>query len=153
MMRPVLPYKSEINFKVEQVTDVAVVQTIARQFAASHGFSIQQQWEFAIAVSEAASNIVKYASSGLIALGYCESESEASYLEFETKDEGTGIGSIDLALKDDVSEGVHLVDEKTICARRGLGLGLGTIQRLMDNISIENMEPAGVRVYGRKYRK
>lgn len=151
-MPPASPSESVIRIVVEQTTDVAVVQTVARRFAMQCGFSGREQWEFAIAVSETASNMVKYANGGRITLRHLIDENEREYLEFESRDKGLGIASIDLAVEDSVSEGVRLTDEQMIHKRRGLGLGLGAIRRLMDKIEIENMEKGGVRVVGRKYR-
>jgi len=144
---------SEASVSVEHATDSTLAQSLAKRFASYWRFSTKQQWEFAIAVGEASSNMIKYARGGHIVMRFRETQSQSAYIEFEARDKGPGIDSIRLAMEDAVSQGVHITDEQAIHVRRGLGYGLGAIRRLVDDFSIENLDKGGVRVIGRKYRR
>jgi serine/threonine-protein kinase RsbT len=126
----------EESLEIRALSDVAVAQTRARSMAAAAGFPRRAQWEIATAVSEAATNIVKHASHGWVHLRVIPAT--LLCFEFEAVDHGTGIGDVDLAIRDGVSEGTDLSVPGPIVARRGLGLGLGAIRRLMDRLEVSS---------------
>jgi serine/threonine-protein kinase RsbT len=126
-----------------------VVQVTARSFATDAGFSTQACWEFAIAASEAATNIIKYGGGGEVRLR--TGGDSRVYVEVEARDRGQGIADLARALEDGVSENRTLAEETTLQNRRGLGLGLGSISRMTDELEISRREGGGTVVRARKY--
>jgi anti-sigma regulatory factor (Ser/Thr protein kinase) len=127
-----------VTVRVERELDVVICQQKARAFAAEIGFDLRAQWEIAIAVSEAATNIRKYAGAGWVSFRPLEGEPPG--LEFEALDEGRGIGDLEAALQDGISQGRSALADGDVSRRRGLGLGLGTIRRLMGSLEIESVD-------------
>ncbi len=138
-----------LTIQVSRSLDIVICQRRARAFAAAVGFSQREQWELAIAVSEAVSNILKYAGSGELRLRRTPVDTDG--VEFEAVDQGHGIADLDVALRDGTSEGHDASDDGRVVTRRGLGLGLGTILRIMDNVEIESTE-SGTCIRGRRWR-
>lgn len=133
---------------VRRVADVVVCQRKARAYAAEVGFGLREQWAVAIAVSEAVTNILKYAGGGVLHLRAVAGEPAG--LEFEAVDEGRGIGDLEAALCDGITEGRPASGDLTVRTRRGLGLGFGTIRRLMHEMVAES-SGSGTRVRARLY--
>jgi serine/threonine-protein kinase RsbT len=98
-------------------------------------------------VSEAASNIVKFGGGGTLRLRFVVDPSAG--LEIEATDHGPGIPDLDQARLDGVSEGSRRSDGGDPRRFGGLGLGLGTIQRLTDELIIDT-GPRGTRIVARK---
>ncbi len=144
------PSCSERTLAVAKESDLAVAKTAARLFAEAAGGNREVQWAFAISVSEAASNMVKFAGGGTVTLR--AGLEEGMYVEFEAVDQGPGILEIEKALQDGFSEGQDLyqLEWLDIRKRRGLGTGLGAIRRLMDALEIQNLPQGGLRVRARK---
>lgn len=150
-MMPGAPSSSpELRIGVLRQAEVIQVQIKARKFAAAAGLSTRAQWELAIAVSEAATNMVKYAGGGVIVLR--ELAAPRAGVEFEARDQGGGITSIERALQDHVSDDLHLLERADPRSARGLGLGLGAIHRLMDEVEIDARPGEGTSIRGRKWR-
>ena len=73
-------------------------------------------------------------------------------LEITVEDRGPGIEDVDSALLDGFSEGRMLTEEELMTRpRRGLGTGLGAVQRMMDSLRFENRESGGLRVVACKW--
>lgn len=97
----------------------------AREFAAAQGAAEQLVADVALAVSEAVTNVVKYAyGQGVDGSIELTAEAERDYLEIWVKDRGPGFGS---------------------GSEDGLGLGLSIIARLCDDMKIIQ-EGAGTEV-------
>ncbi|HRI10936.1 MAG TPA: ATP-binding protein [Nannocystaceae bacterium] len=139
---------AEERYAIARESEIVALQVHARAFAAAAGLGKVACWEFAIAVSEATTNMVKYGGGGEVFLR--RGDGPRPYVEFEARDRGRGIDSIDLALVDNVSEGVD-AREASPLRRRGLGLGLGAIQRLTDEVEIQSERGAGTTLRGRKW--
>lgn len=135
---------------IDREADIVVAQQRARNLAREQGFDLKAQWEIAIAVSEAAGNMFKYAGSGQIALYVLDADPPA--IEFTAIDRGAGIADLDSALRDGVSQGRELSLEPNVTGRTGLGLGLGAIGRLMDELQIDST-PQGTCLRARRYRR
>lgn len=116
----------------------------AARFAEDAGFSGNEIWEIAIAVSELTTNVLKFARTGMITL--CRIQSPHPGIELIVEDQGPGIDDIETAVIDGYSEGRFLAEDRWIRARNGLGAGLGAVRRLMDRVEIENKPEGGVRV-------
>jgi anti-sigma regulatory factor (Ser/Thr protein kinase) len=123
--------------------DVVIVQMRARKFAADAGLPRRRQLEFAIAASEAATNLLKHAGSGTITF-----RAGHAFIELEAIDHGAGISDLESALCDGISRGQSVAGSPR---RNGLGLGLGAISRLTDAIEIES-SPHGTRLRARIHR-
>jgi anti-sigma regulatory factor (Ser/Thr protein kinase) len=122
---------------VADAADVAVVQSVARSFGAAAGLGSQDQWALATAATEAATNILKFSGHGWVTFRVLADPS--GVVEFHAVDVGpTGPG---------LADGVVPVASP---ASRGLGCGLGAIQRLMDQTAVENLPGGGFSVTARK---
>lgn len=127
---------------------MAYVQVRARAFARAARMPARSQWAYAIVASELASNVLKYGPTGTLTLR--ARETPMPCVEIETVDAGRGIGDVEQALRDGISEGIdHARAGTPLQARRGLGLGLGAVRRLADSLTIETREGGGTRVLAR----
>ncbi len=150
-MPPVSSSKPEpMAIAITSSTDVLIARRGARRLAAELGFDKRAQWEIAIAVSEAASNISKYTPGGVVTLTGHKEESGGGFFAFEALDDGKGIDDIPFALRDGVSQGRDLATYEGPDRPRSLGSGLGAIVRLMDHVSISNRAQGGLAIVARK---
>ncbi len=118
----------------------------ARAFAEALGFAVRAQWEVSIATSELATNMFKHAGGGVIKLDF---DAPQAALVVEAVDKGKGIGDVQAALADGFSRGGRLKPDRERIEGEGFGVGLGSIQRMMDDVTIES-GPGGTRVIARK---
>ena len=133
-------------------TDMLIAQRGARRLAAELGFDERGQWEIAIAVSEAASNISKYAPGGVVTLLGHKEDGVGGFFEFEALDDGEDIDDISLAMRDGVTQGRDLTTREGPDRPRSLGSSLGAIVWLMDKVSLSNSNrvQGGLSVVARK---
>lgn len=122
------------------LADVGTAISAARRVAEHAGFSETDQYLIATAVSELATNMVRYAGGGEVALRVIESVTGLG-VEVVAQDSGPGIEDIEAAMQDNYSSG------------GSLGLGLPGIQRIMDEFSIESTPGEGTRCVARKWRE
>lgn len=101
------------------------------------GFTLVDVETIALATSELATNLVRYAKGGAIHLASI-SETGRSGLRLESHDLGPGIDDTAVAIQDGFSTG------------GGLGGGLGGVRRLMDGFQLSS-SPAGTHVTAYKY--
>jgi anti-sigma regulatory factor (Ser/Thr protein kinase) len=122
----VIPITTEI--------DTFIARRASREMAREAGFSSRDYSLIEIAVSELASNVIKYARRGLIRLS-----SLPDGMEIICEDEGPGI-----------------VDPDTILTRRGrsktgLGIGLRGVSHIMDQFEIKAEPGRGTTITARKW--
>jgi serine/threonine-protein kinase RsbT len=129
---------NDITFEILEPSDNAQVIYTTREMTARIGFDETQQYLIASAVSELSTNITRYATKGFVSLKI-DIGIEKSYFEVTAEDQGPGIVDIAEALKDNVSSG------------GGLGLGLPSVKRIMDDFVIESTPGKGTRVIARKW--
>ena len=122
------------------LADVGTAIAAARRTAEQAGFNETDQYLIATAVSELATNIVRYAGSGEIWLHLIETTDENG-IEVIAQDSGPGIPDIELAMQESYSSG------------GSLGLGLPGIKRIMDEFAIQSSPEAGTRCTAKKWRK
>jgi serine/threonine-protein kinase RsbT len=114
----------------------------ARRFAAWLGFRHAEQARFALCVAELSSNAARHAGSGRIQLA--ELREPRAGCTVRAEDDGPGIASIADALRDGFSEGRWLTPDVPFGRRRGLGVGLGTVCRLMDDVRVASRPRGGL---------
>ena len=121
------------TIEVQQAADVDHATEAARQFALGIGFSAPESEQLALAAAELASNLVRHAGGGSIKLTLLDS-SQRRGIQIESHDNGPGIANVELALTDGYS------------TAGGLGHGLGTINRMVDELEFHQGPPPGLRI-------
>ncbi|HEX7932973.1 MAG TPA: SpoIIE family protein phosphatase [Paraburkholderia sp.] len=120
----------EATLSLTDKSGVADVRRRAVHMAHALGLSEKRQADAALIVTEAATNILKYAGQGEITLkSYREGASQA--LEIIALDRGPGIANVTSAMTDGFSSG------------GSLGAGLGTIERHSTRFDIYSVTGAG----------
>jgi anti-sigma regulatory factor (Ser/Thr protein kinase) len=122
----------------------------AKAFAMKAGFGARAQWEVSIVASELATNALKFAGEGEVRLRHVAHPREA--IVVEVVDGGRGISDVRAALVDGFSEGAMLSVDRPRHEQQGLGVGLGSVQRLMDTVEIETDATHGTRIVAWKFR-
>jgi anti-sigma regulatory factor (Ser/Thr protein kinase) len=118
---------------VEATADVRRAREAALAVAGNVGFGTPVCEEIALAVTELATNLLRHAASGTITVGAEESNGRRGIV-IQSNDRGPGIADIERAMTDGYS------------TAGGLGMGLGTINRLMDDLEIHPEEHGGLHV-------
>jgi serine/threonine-protein kinase RsbT len=90
-----------------------------------------------LAVSELATNLVRYAPGGEVVVATCARDLGRG-IAVSSCDGGPGIADVEQALRDGFSSG------------SGLGSGLPAVRRLMDDFTLTT-SPAGTRIEARKW--
>src|SRR5262249_839651 len=98
---------------------------VARTISSSVGFDARAVEEITIAASELASNLVKHARCGTLSLTPVEQDGRIG-IQIVSEDSGPGISNIEQAMTDGAS------------TAGSLGCGLGSVNRLMHEFSIES---------------
>jgi serine/threonine-protein kinase RsbT len=119
--------------------DVIAARQQGRDLAAQHGFSAGDQTVIAVAISEIARNIVRYAKAGEVLLRAVNSANRTGIVVI-ARDQGPGIRDVELALQDGYS------------TSGGLGLGLPGARRLVDEFDIQSEIGKGTTVTMKKWR-
>ncbi|APR83275.1 Anti-sigma B factor RsbT [Minicystis rosea] len=121
-----------------------------RRFAAELGFSPAEQARLAVCVAELASNAAKHAGRGRIELAEVTAPPRTPDAPMvigcrvRAIDEGPGIAAVDDALRDGFSEGRPLTPDTPLSERRGLGIGLGAVCRLMSEVRVISRSGGGL---------
>jgi serine/threonine-protein kinase RsbT len=126
-------------------------RSAVRELARSMGFHETAIAELVIVVSELASNILKYAGSGEIALSRVERVPGGTALEITARDAGPPIADFATALRDGWTDRAP-IDPAVLLRRPGLGAGLGAVARLTDELSYV-AEPTGKAIICLRYLK
>lgn len=123
---------------VETARDVERGSELAKGVAHSLGFSPEHGEELALVAKELGTNLLRHAGHGKLILTAIQTGARKG-IQIESDDSGPGIANIDQALADGFS------------TAGGLGLGLGTVNRLMDELDIHSAARAGVHVLCRRW--
>ena len=118
--------------------EYAIIETI--DYSSRIGFGKTEQTLIATAVSELATNVLRYAGRGEIILRVAEKAGRLGIEIFAT-DAGPGIPDVESALRDGFST-----------TRNSLGLGLSAVRRIMDEFEISSVSGEGTRIRARKWR-
>jgi serine/threonine-protein kinase RsbT len=119
---------------VRREVDVEHAVRTARSAADRLGFDRIGAESVALAASELARNLLRYATDGVLTIRDLADRG----LELESTDAGPGIGDVALALADRHSTG------------QGLGDGLGAVKRLMTEFEIST-SPTGTCIKARRW--
>ena len=130
----------ETIIDLAELSDHARVVYAVRHLTAQMGFDENQQYLIATAASEASTNVSRYAEKGKVTLRSVGDGDRVGF-EFAVEDRGPGIQDIEGAMEEGVSSG------------HGLGLGLSSIKRIMDEFEIQSEPGAGTRIVARKWRR
>jgi serine/threonine-protein kinase RsbT len=121
---------------------------IAGRFAARAGLSPRREREFAIAVAELASNAVRHAGGGSVSF---RALAEPPGVSATVRDEGPGLADERRAFLDGHSGGRrHLRGETSVTG--SLGVGLGAVRRLSDEVRVSTGPDCGTEITIVKYR-
>ena len=136
-----MPVKTieEIKLKLEQPSDNAQVVMMTRNLARTVGFDLTGQFLIACAVSELSTNIIRHVGRGQIILRMVQKDRVLG-LEVEARDQGPGIEDIEKALQDHYS------------TKKGLGLGLSSVKRIMDYFHIQSAPNQGTVIRAGKWQ-
>jgi anti-sigma regulatory factor (Ser/Thr protein kinase) len=126
------------EFIVADAVTCGAAQLSARRMALAIGFSGTASEEIALAVAEMGMNLVKHAGSGYLALRAVLDESRMG-IEVETSDHGPGMSDVEKSFADGYS------------TSGSLGYGLGTINRLMDDVDIRSTPSSGTHMVCRRW--
>jgi anti-sigma regulatory factor (Ser/Thr protein kinase)/serine/threonine protein phosphatase PrpC len=118
--------------------DVLRTTKLARNCAAAIGFPAAHCDEIGLVVTELASNLIRHASGGTITLAPARSSGRTG-IEVQSLDNGPGISDVERAITDGYS------------TAGGLGLGLGTVNRLMDELDISPGSSGGLHILCRRW--
>jgi anti-sigma regulatory factor (Ser/Thr protein kinase) len=130
--------KARRSVRVRAESDVPHAVLSATDFARSVGFSDTESRSLGTVVSELATNILKYAHSGSVAIEEVL-ERRRRGIQVTVSDRGPGIEDVQRALQD------HYSSSGT------LGLGLPGVRRMVDDFDIESTVGVGTRVVVRKW--
>src|SRR5579864_2180982 len=123
-------------YAVDDWSDVAITRHQARRLAREHGIEPRRAGEVAIVVSELASNIVKYAVCGEIALCVTiMAGGGGMVLTVQARDSGPPIHDLATAMLDGHDDRGP-IDPAMMAQRGGLGTGLGAVARLADSVEV-----------------
>jgi serine/threonine-protein kinase RsbT len=120
---------------IEREDDVYIASTIGKMTAEDLGLNKSQQTKLVVSIMELARNIVYYAGKGEIFINPIKSYG----IEIIAVDKGPGIIDIDKILKNEIP------------SKKGLGLGLSGVKRLMDEFEITSKKNIGTKVRAVKW--
>jgi serine/threonine-protein kinase RsbT len=123
---------------VREECDVAIARGAAREIARREGLPVAAVEAVATAVSEVARNIVVHAGVGEVVVEAVLERGRRGVLVV-ARDDAPGIHDVERAMRDGYSTG------------DGLGLGLPSARRLMDEFTIESATGRGTTVTMRKW--
>ena len=114
----------QTRFHIGEPSEIATARRAACDLARTLGFNETATGEVAIVVTEAGTNITKYAGSGEILLRKALRHDGAVGIEILALDQGPGISHLSLSMQDGQS------------TAGSYGIGLGTMGRLADQFGI-----------------
>lgn len=117
------PPAEELCIDIREPADVVMARKHVRELAFREGLGEAAVWAIATAVTEIAQNILVHAGSGEITIG-ASWQANRKRLVVAARDEGPGIPDAERAMQDGYSTG------------GGLGLGLSTARRLVDEFEL-----------------
>ncbi|EHL79365.1 MULTISPECIES: anti-sigma regulatory factor [Bacillus] len=120
---------------IDDERDVYMASSIGKKVAEEFGLDKIQQTKLVVSIMELARNIIYYAAKGEIFIIPVPNYG----IEIVAIDQGPGIKEIEKVLKSEIR------------SKKGLGLGLSGVQRLMDEFEITSKENIGTRIRAVKW--
>lgn len=142
--RPTSSYRV-VTTPVRDDLDVFEARRSARGVAAAAGFSRRVGEELVLAVSELATNIVKFAPEGEIRIERIDDDEHGPGVRITARDSGLPFADFDAVLARSIIVGAPM--EWT---GRGLGGGLGAVFRFTDILRCEEC-PGGKQIVAERY--
>jgi serine/threonine-protein kinase RsbT len=133
------PVISERTIPIANQSDVEQARREARALCRALGWPAIDEEVVALAVSELATNLLRYARNGRLGLRTVQ-EARAWGVEVRSDDDGPGIADLSLAFTDGYS------------SSGGLGGGLPSVRRVMDTFTISS-GPEGTRIVTCKWNR
>ena len=128
---PVAPRPVERIFPVRALGDVLIARKRAQELAVQFGLGSRRATELAIAVSELATNIVKYGIHGEVILVLDPQTGARGGIRVVARDVGPPIRNLEVAMQDGCDD-TGPIDPSVVLRRGGLGTGLGAVLRFAD---------------------
>ena len=129
----------DTSIDLVELSDHAQVVYTTRRITAQMGFDEIRQALISTAASELSTNIIRYAGRGRVTFRIIQEDNRRG-IEIIARDDGPGIENIEEAMKEQFSKG------------NGLGLGLSSVKRIMDEFDIQSEPGQGTRIVVRKWR-
>jgi anti-sigma regulatory factor (Ser/Thr protein kinase) len=127
------------EFVIAEKEDCVSAQQSARRMARAAGFPDESSEEIAIAVAELSTNLIKHAGRGVLTLRALAGHRQG--IEIEAEDQGPGIMDLEKCFADGYS------------TSGSLGYGLGTVNRLMDELDVRSSPGPGTHIVCRKWMR
>lgn len=118
---------------IKEALDCVMAQQAARQVAKALGFAEAASEEVALVATELASNVVKHAGHGTLTMRPVY-KGDCNGIEILAEDQGPGMVNVERSWADGYS------------TAGSLGYGLGTVNRLMDEVDIVSTPGLGTRI-------
>jgi len=128
------------EIKISEAGDSVAAAQEARRLSVAAGFATEGGEEIALAAMELATNLLKHAGKGTMKLSTVAS-GERIGIEIEARDLGPGIADIEQAFEDGYS------------TAGSLGYGMGTVNRLADEIEVSSTMDSGTVIVCRRWVK
>jgi anti-sigma regulatory factor (Ser/Thr protein kinase) len=124
------------EYTVRSSIDSFSARRAVRGHASAIGFPRIEAEELALASSELCSNIVKYGVSGVLVVERLEHLVHGVGLVLDAQDSGPPFRDFDMAVRDG-SDDRGTIPPEALYARRGIGAGLGSVQRFTHLLFVE----------------
>jgi anti-sigma regulatory factor (Ser/Thr protein kinase) len=130
------------RIRVSHPSDRSIACQVARELAQALGFTPLQGEEIVLVVSELATNLLHHARAGTLVLRGIDA-GERQGIQIESIDRGKGMADVELAIADGFS------------TSGSLGNGLGTVNRLMDELDITSQigPDSGTHILCKRWRR
>jgi len=120
--------------RIEQDLDVFAARRAARELASEVGFAVREGEEIAIVATELSTNILKYGVRGWLELAAVYDSLLGTGLKVIAHDQGPPFFDFATALFDGHDD-KGPIDPAAMATRRGIGAGLGAVQRFCDAVT------------------
>jgi serine/threonine-protein kinase RsbT len=144
-------FVADRSLRIEMDTDVLAARSAVKRCAQELGFLPKDVAELVIVVSELASNILKYAGRGAIAVAPTDDPRQGVGIQIAAFDAGPPFHDLSMALRDGHGDRGRILPERMF-GRKGIGGGLGAVVRLTDSFECDQ-QPAGKRIGVVRFRR
>jgi anti-sigma regulatory factor (Ser/Thr protein kinase) len=142
---------ADLPLRIAIDVDVLGARSAVRRCAQDLGFSTREVAELVIVVSELASNILKHAGRGSIAVQPVNDERHGSGIGITASDAGPAFRDLGTALRDGHCDSGPILPE-ALFGRKGIGSGLGAVIRFTDTFECDE-QPIGKRIHVVRFRR